>query len=262
MTIATSITQSYLECSQPFFTSVAEHFDGRRICFTIGFETTIEGWQCIKTEPSECAWQPTNRDGYGSLQHGEFIKYLPQPVTIPGNDSPDDIGPDEMILFVDSDMVLQREWDVLGSSTRAVGVTACSWPQQTLWKVMDNLGTMKLRKKMAKEYMIHEKSVEFCAGFILASLDQWENIYRGCKKMYPFLDNFKHHAAWQLLINIVILNSCPSVKLLPEHICNATWYTGTRAKDDPLSVVITAKQNDETIVSNEVVYFKHTKFEM
>lgn len=261
MIIATSITTSYLERSQPFFTSVAQNFDGRRICFTIDFDATIEGWECIRTELPECKWQPENRKDFYTLQHGEFIKYLPQPVTVIGQDNPNDIGPDEMIIFIDSDMIMQRKWDILTSSTRAVGVTACSWPRQTLWQVIDNLGTHKLRKKLAKQYMIHEKSLEFCTGFIIASLDQWENIYRECKKNYQFLDNFKHHAAWQLLINLVVLNTCPSVKLLPEHICNAAWYTGTRAKGEPLSVVMTGTRNDDTtVVSDEVVYFNHTKF--
>ncbi len=260
MTLATSITASYLDRSKPFFESVAANFEGRRICFTIDFDAVIEGWECIRTALPECTWQPTNREAFYTLQHGEFIKYLPQPVTVPGQPVTDDIGPDEMIIFVDSDMILQRKWDCGIRSTRAVSVTACSWPQQTLWQVMDNIGTHKLRKKLAKEYMIHEKSLEFCACFMIASLDQWENIYHGCKKMYGFLDNFKHHAAWQLLINLVVLNTCPSVKLLPEHIVNATWYMGTRVKGNPLTVVVTGVKDDETIVSEEVVYFNHTKF--
>ena len=68
---------------------------------------------------------------------------------------------------------------------------------------------------------------------------------------------------WQLLINIVVLNTAVSVKMVPEHICNALWYTGTRAKGDPLSVVITGNktvgEHEETVVSDEVVYFNHTK---
>ncbi len=268
MIIATSITESYLAKSMPFFTSVNEHWHDRKICFTIGFTATIEGWECIKTESSECPWRPLNREGYGSLQHGEFIKYLPQPETVTDRVSDKDIAPDEMILFIDSDMVMQRKWDLFTSSTRAVAVTASSWPQQTLWDVICNLGvTHKKRKALAKDYMIHEKSLEFCTGFILASLDQWENIYHGCKRNYAFLDNFTHHAAWQLLINIVILNTCPSVKLLPEHVVNATWYSGTRAttnKEGLLSVTMMGTQKNESdvseIVSDEVVYFNHTKF--
>jgi len=253
MTIATSITESYLERSKPFFTSCVDNWPDRRICFTIGFKTEIDGWECIETALPECEWQPENRESFHTLQHGEFVKYIP------------DTEPDEMILFIDSDMVMQRPWDILTNGTKAVSVTACSWPQQTLWQVMDNLGNHKLRKKLAKQYMVHEKALEFCTGFIIASYDQWENIYRECKGMYKLLDNFKHHAAWQLLINIVILNTCVSVKLLPEHICNASWYTGTRVKGDLLTVTMMGTKSlpdggEEDVVSEEVVYFNHTKF--
>lgn len=253
MVIATSITESYLERSKPFFESCNEHWPGKRICFTIGFSTTIEGWECIETQFPECEWKPTNRPEFHTLQHGEFVKYIP------------DTDPDEMILFIDSDMVLQRKWDITVNSTRAVTVTASSWPQTKLWDVICNLGvTHKKRRQLVKEYLIHEKVVEFCSGFIIASFDQWENIYRGCRELYPFLNNFKHHAAWQLLINLVVLNSCPSVRLAPEHIVNATWYTGTRAKGEPLSVTMmgtkTVGLDIEEIVSEEVVYFNHTKF--
>lgn len=249
MVIATSITRTYLDQSYPFFESVLKFApDCKRICFTIGFNTTIEGWECIETAIPECEWKPSNRPDYASLQHGEFIKYIP------------DTEPDEMIMFLDSDMTMQRLWDLSLSSTRAVTVTACSWPQQTLWGVMDNFITHKLRKKIAKQYMIHEKSLEFCACLIIASFDRWESIYRGCRENYQFLENFKHHAAWQLLINVIVLNTSLSVKLAPEHLCNAAWYTGTRAKGEPLEVSVMGRKDDADIVTNEIVYFKHTKF--
>jgi hypothetical protein len=254
MVIATSITESYLERSQPLFKSVVENFSGTRICFTIGFETTIEGWECIKTELPECTWQPDNRKDFYTLQHGEFVKYIP------------DTEPDEMILFIDSDMIMQREWDITMNSTRAISVTASSWPLNTLMQVVENLGIKGgKKKKLCKLYDIHKDYKEFCTAFIIASFDQWENIYRAIRGMYVFLDNFKHHAAWQLLINLVVLSKFQVVKILPEHICNATWYTGTRAKGSPLTVTMmgTKKLHDggtEDVVSDEVIYFNHTKF--
>lgn len=250
MIIATSITESYLEKSKPFFDSVVQNFEGRRICFTIGFETTIEGWECIKAGQPNFNWRPTNRENYASLQHGEFVKYLPG-----------DINPDDLILFLDSDMILQRKWDLQFNSTRGITVTSSSWPLNTLQQVVTNLGIKgAAKKKLCKQYNIHKDFKEFCACFIIATLDSWENIYKHCKANYSLLDNFTHHAAHQLLINVVVLNNFPKVFLLPDFVVNASWYKGTKATGNPLSVEVDASTEQEDIKKLEPVYFNHTKF--
>lgn len=250
MVIATSITEDYLHKSQPFFDSVKENFEGRRICFTIGFMASIEGWETIRAELPECTWQPQNRKSFYTLQHGEFVKYLP-----------DDINPDDLILFIDSDMVLQRKWDLQFKSTRGITVTASSFPLQSLMQVVTNLGVKGAKKKkLCKDYNIHKDFKEFCTGFIIATLDSWENIYRHSKKLYPLLDNFRHHAAWQLLINIAVLNNFPKVFLLPDFVVNASWYEGTKAIGNPLSVEVDVSTEEKTAFKTEPVYFNHTKF--
>lgn len=277
MIIATSITASYLERSQPFFTSVCQYMPthnkagvpNRRICFTIGFTTTIEGWECIQTEPSECKWQPTNRENFATLQHGEFVKYLPE-----------DIEPDEMLLFIDSDMVLQREFDLEFPSMKGILVTACSYPQLPLRQVVKNL---KGKTGTVRQFDIRKEYTEFCAAFIIATVARWEDIYRASRGLYPLLDNFKHHAAWQLLVNLAVLRNFRAF-LLPSHICNAPWYEGTgmmadgtifverkysedngnERAGDPASRSNGSTGNTTTTVQTsmevETVYFNHTKF--
>jgi hypothetical protein len=104
--------------------------------------------------------------------------------------------------------------------------------------------------------------MEFCAGFMIATLDSWEDIYREARKLYPLLDNFTHHAAWQLLINLAVIN-CKRAYVIPEHICNASWYSGTRAviQDDKLQVEVDVSTNEETKYRVEPVYFNHSKFD-
>lgn len=251
MIILTSITSAYLQKSEPFFESCNKFWPDRKICFTIGFMASIDGWETIQTQWPEYPWTPANRQDYGSLQHGEFVKYLP-----------DDIEPDDMMLFIDSDMVLQKPWDLVFPSMKGVQVTACSWPMQSLQQVVSNLGVKGVRKKrLLDKYVIIPRYMEFCTGFLIATLDSWEDIYRESKRLYPLLDNFKHHAAWQLLINLAILNSRRAF-VIPDHVCNALWYTGTRAVsvDGKLMIEVDVSTVEKTAYKVEPVYFNHTKF--
>lgn len=249
MVIATSITQPYLEKSKPFLDSVQLYMPGiRRICFTIGFVAVIDGWECVEVQP-ECTWRPKNRDDYYSLQHGEFIKHA----TFEAN---------EMILFCDSDMVLQREWDLQMPPTDSILLTQSSWPQTKLMDVVKNIGCRRRIDKVLKKWGILVQR-EFCACFIIAKARTWERIYRHAVDLYPMLNDFTHHSAWQLLLNVIIHNNFHSHIILPEHICNAGWYEGTGAKYDNgiLKVQVQGKDVKGELVSiYETVYFNHTKF--
>lgn len=90
---------------------------------------------------------------------------------------------------------------------------------------------------------------------MIATVARWEDIYRATRGLYPLLDTFKHHAAWQLLINLAVLRNFRAF-LLPPHICNATWYTGTGMMEDGSIFVDWGGS-----MKAEKVYFKHTKFE-
>jgi len=207
MTIATSITADYLERSQPYFQSVALHMpDARRICFTIGFTTTIEGWECVHVPFSEIVWRPMNREGYQSLQHGEFTKYA-------------NFDADEMILFTDSDMVLQRKWDIELPPTDSILVTYSSWPQTPLMEVVKNLAPVRRIDKVLKKWGILVQR-EFCTCFIGAKASTWERLYKVCTALYGVLDEFEHHAAQQLMINLAVHNYFKSHQVLPPFVVN------------------------------------------
>lgn len=247
MILATSITQSHLDKSQPYFQSAIKYFTGRKICFTINFTCQIEGWETIQVKP-ECKWRPTNRDNYYSLQHGEFIKYL-------------NVEPDEVILFTDSDIILQRPFDLDFPDSNAVFVTQCSFPQLKLFEVVRNLKCSKRPDKFFAKYHVFSQR-EFCACFIMAKASTWKAMYNEAVKIYDMLNNFKHHAAWQLLINIVVYNDF-NCYLLPSFVCNASWYDGTSAisKDGILYEMSEGVKDGEPVMNSEVVYFNHTKFE-
>ena len=230
MVICTSITKSYLEKSQPFFQSVNQHYTGRKVCFTIGFNAKIEGWETISVLP-QFNWRPKNREDYYSLQHGEFIQHL-------------NVDDEEMILFLDSDMILQREWDLEFPPTDAFLVTLCSYPPLKLFEVVKNLGIKGNREGFYDKYKAFLQR-EFCAFFLIAKAKNWKILFELVKQNIKMLNSFEHHAAWQLLINICITNYMKAIKL-PDHICNAEWYEGTEMKDGK--------------VGDEIVYFNHTKF--
>lgn len=223
MILATSITEPYLEKSELFFSSAVKHFKGVRICFCIGFKTKIPGWKCVEVPlPLACNWQPTNRVDYGCLQHGEFVKYYR-------------FKDSDIVLFTDSDMVLQRDFDF--NYTGGFCVTNSSFPPTKLTEVSSNIG--------GPGY-VNDKN-EFCTGFIIASVKLWKELYKEVYKNIMFLNHYNHHAAWQLLINIIVADRFKYIVLPPVYCC-ADWYTGTQASGRPL------------MVDDEVVYFNHTKF--
>jgi len=230
MVICTSITKSYLEKSKPFFTSVNQNFTGRKVCFTIGLTAEIEGWETISVLP-QFKWRPKNREDYYSLQHGEFIQHL-------------QVEDEEMILFLDSDIVLQREFDLEFPATDGVLVTQFSYPALKLFEVVRNLGIRGNKERFYDKYKCFLQR-EFCGCFLMAKAKTWKIIFELVKQNITMLDRFEHHAAWQLLLNVVISNKLKAY-VLPEHICNAEWYSGTNMKDGK--------------VGDEVVYFNHTKF--
>jgi hypothetical protein len=236
MIIATSITEPYLEKSRPFFESVNKYFIGKRICFTIGFTTEIEGWETV-TVPIEalaCQWQPQNRKDFYCLQHGEFVNFYP-------------FKEDDTIMFCDSDMILQREWDVkINFDKDSFYVTQCSFPPTTLWNVVDNLGGTR---EVINKYSIGEDEKEFCTCLLIANAAAWRVLKNRARINKEFLYHFKHHAALQLLINMFVLATF-KLEILPYKICCADWYTGT-----PANYV-----GDSLFHGRELVYFDHTKF--
>lgn len=240
MIIATSVTSDYFRKSLPFFDSVNKHFGGKKICFCIDFHAEFEGWEMIYVDSKtiNCQWQPTNRENYYSLQHGEFVKYYPFEVK-------------DLIAFVDSDMILQRdfktkmeEWD------SNFLVTNSSFPPTLLSDAVVNISDDENQVgRFFKNYTITNEK-EFCAAFIIGSTNSWSRLYHDVLVSYKdFLSHFNHHAAWQLLINYVIIKH-HNYKVIPPLIQNAEWYNcpDTKVVDDVL------------MWKDEVVYFNHTKF--
>lgn len=229
MTIATSITESYLERSKPFFESIVKNFTGRKICFSIGFKPIIDGWEVREVTGKAINWKPENRKDYYSLQHGEFVDYCK-------------FDNNEMILFCDSDMILQRKFDLVFEKEN-IYVTNNSYPEISLTKAIINI------KGDPAAILSISQEKEFSAAWMCMSATNWRKVYFHTLTYSRFLGYFKHHAAWQVLINLVV-HELGNMVWLGEHIQNAIWYSGTQAK----------KIGDKLIVGHEVVYFNHTKF--
>lgn len=239
MIIATSITSDYFVKSMPFFDSVNKHFKGERICFCIGFHAELEGWKMVYVDPEsiQCKWKPKNRKGYISLQHGEFHRFYR-------------FNDDDQVLFIDSDMILQRKFETTLEFKNKFLVTRSSFPSTTLEDVCKNLSCKLTPEQWLDKHQLTINDQEFCAAFIIASIKEWTKLFREVRVVYKdFLSDFEHHAAWQLLINVAIMK-CHRYEILPPLIQNAEWYSGTEAK-----VV-----DDILMWKDEVVYFNHTKF--
>lgn len=241
MIIATSITEEYLEKSKPFFESANKHFEGEKICFCIGFICQIEGWDVVYVpiEGLKCKWQPKNRKNYYSLQHGEFVEWY-------------NFKDNETILFVDSDMILQRPFDIaLDFKETDFYTTDSSFPATLLQDAAINLNVKAPIDFFDKFNITSDSSEEeFCAAWMTASVKNWKKLFKLTKSNYlEFLSYFEHHAAWQLLINYTIINYFRYKKLAP-NIQNAIWYSGTSAQI----------KNDTLFYQDKTVYFNHTKF--
>lgn len=232
MILCTSITQSYLERSKPFFESAVKFIDCQKVCFTINFDCNIPGWHTLRVDYTP-EWSPTNRDNYASLQHGLFIKHL-------------ECDAKEMILFCDSDMILQRQFPDIAYRNE-ICVTECSFPALKLHQAIDNIKGNPL----AKQGVVNRD--EFCAAWICMSAENWKLFYSHVERNIAYLSYFTHHAAWQVFINVIALNF--SLCRLPDNICNAVWYEGTRAVQEGGMLMI-----HDQLRSNAPVYFNHNKF--
>lgn len=239
MIIATSITSDYLEKSQPFFDSVNKNFIGKKICFCIGFKAEYEGWEMIYVDIDtlQCKWQPENRKNYYSLQHGEFTRFYK-------------FDDNDQIMFVDSDMILQRKFESSILLVSKFIVTNSSFPPTKIEDVSVNLNCKLSKEDFINKHQLTINDNEFCAALLIASAKEWDKLFREVRLVYKdFLEDFTHHAAWQLLINIVIIK-CHRHEISSPMLQNAEWYSGTEAK------VI----DDVLMWKDEVVYFNHTKF--
>jgi hypothetical protein len=238
LTLATSITQPYLERSKPFFESAVKYWPGDKICFCIGFTCEIEGWNTVivPEDSLQFDWRPINRKNYYSLQHGEFIDHYK-------------FDPNEIIVFCDSDMLLQRKWDVkLNIEPGGFFVTNSSFPATTLRNVISNIGCSD-PIGVAIKYDIGVTETEFCTCFMIASATDWRLLFSRVKINRSFMNYFNHHAAWQLLLNVLVPVTF-KMEVLPPTICCADWYSGS-----PANYVY-----DTLMVGSKVVYFDHHKF--
>lgn len=239
MIIATSITENYFHKSLSFFDSINKNFEGKRICFCIGFYAIYDEWEMIYVDINslQCKWQPNNRDNYYSLQHGEFINYY-------------QFKDDDQIMFVDSDIILQREFKTDLIFSGKFLVSNSSFPPTKIIDVLDNLKFEGDKEEFLSKYNLTINNEEFCAALMIGNYSQWKVLFTVIKNVYQdFLSNFKHHAAWQLLINIVIIKHF-KYNVISPMIHNAEWYSGTEAKNI----------NNVLMWKNEIVYFNHTKF--
>lgn len=238
MILATSITKSYLDKSKPFFDSAVKHFHGTRICFCIGFSCEIKGWETVNVpiESLQINWQPYNRNNYHSLQHGEFTRHYI-------------FNPKEIIIFCDSDMVMQKDfyyYDIDNLSTFCV--TDSSFPPTKIYNVIENL-KCSYPDLVMRGYGIGYDETESCACFMIANIESWKLLYKRVYANKSFLKHFRHHAAWQLLISILI-KATFDYEVLKPVICCADWYTGSPAK----------YVGDKLMIDGKEVYFNHTKF--
>ena len=211
MIIATSITESYFKNSKPFFESVNKNFSGKKICFCIGFYIEIEGWITVevKKEDIECKWQPKNREECYSLQHGEFTRFF-------------NFDDEDVVMFVDSDMILQRPVEIqfLPKQNTFI-VTDSSFPPTKFKEVIKNLKCETYGEVFCNIFNLSGNEEEFCAGLMISKIRTWKFMYCFIKAQYKkFLENFTHHAAWQLFINKVLIQYF-RVEKTPPHFCNA-----------------------------------------
>jgi hypothetical protein len=211
----------------------------------MGFEAEIEGWEVISVsiEKLDCKIEgfPKNREEFLTLQYGEFTKYY-------------DFNDNELVAFIDSDMILQREFTLgfdYGINNKFL-VTNSSFPPTKLKDVIKNLGCKIPVESIINRYGITGEEGEFCSGFLVARVGAWKELFNSIKTVLPvFFDDFEHHAAWQLIVNMAILidDKLDYITLNPI-ICNADWYSGTKA----------IKEDGVLMYNGDKVYFNHSKF--
>lgn len=253
--IVTALHRNYVKKSEPLFKSLVSNGAGCSLHAILidtkhkipGIKTSNIDLKNVGTYKSD--W-PENRDFYVCLEGGEFLKYM-------------DHDDDDLIIHIDSDMIMQRPFTDKEKSFIAnikkdeLFMVSANTPYDSLEREAEKLLPVNLEKNHPLyRYCFGEKSTLFekptyCAALIIARAKTF-------KKMNAFYNNyfndltksFRHHAAGQWLISWIAHYKLIA-RELPQYYNCATWYKGVQhsIKDNKL-------YHDD-----KMVIFNHTKFD-
>ena len=238
MIITTQVTEDYYPKALLLWESVKKYWPGRFVLGCIGFDPEGYNGEWFRCELSDIKsyrtdW-PKNRQGYVSMQNGEFIEWIK-------------CNEDDIIIQIDADAIMQRpmtdkEINHLKIKAELYDIMSVhsSNPPTNLSDVLINLGG-----KEDKRWTLER---EFTASFLIAKPKMFRSLMGEYIYQFDSMTRLtNHHAGTQWLTNICC--TLGSVYILDPIFQCASWYNtfDTTVEDGVLKY------------KGETVLFNHTK---
>jgi len=248
MTIVICCNEEYYNKAKIFFDSLVQNWKDRVCILCIDFDPKDKrkGWEYASCEveklPSYRLGWPVNRDFFVCCEGGDFFDYF-------------SFTPDELILQVDADMIMQRtispsEKKILDAMKQGdVAMSASAKPIMTLREEFFRLRPKRNYLKINREFPGRWGAIPlYCSGIVIARADTYKEISRKyLGDIDKMTQNFDHHAAGQWLLSYHLTNF--NVIDMGNTFQNASWFIDTDAEE-----------GDYMTHGGQIVLFNHTKF--
>jgi len=256
--IGTSITRNMLDYGTSYLDSLSLHSKYSNFVICCGFKADDLGLRTrypkinfidvdinsIKTRAKN-GW-PANRDGFLTLQSGEFIEYL-------------DVQSDDVVIFTDYDITIQREpteaeiemFENIGDEEFLMQWD--SYPTSKLSEYFPALAAKKSHAEWESRFGVDlSKMLAYNTGVIVARANAYKTLWASFQVMYDTMTEFfTRHAAVQFIDCYVIQKDMKATKM-PDDMHNGQWFTGNPCRFT----------EGYMTVNSEKVLFAHHKFKV
>lgn len=229
--IATGSDLRYLKKIEPYLKSVNNNFSGEKILFYIEQDLSlkvneIHGFNVTNFKYNDFI----NKNPINCIQHGEFVnnKYISA------------LSDDDIILFTDGDIIMQREineaeFKLLELNDNEFFVGYNESENDNLLAESRRLNKISSIYDSCLEYKEWAKIPCYNTGVLAGKISSWKKLFELYTKKWNFVDQtFIHYAKQQWLI-CLILHYHFKVKVMPHSFHTHGHYplpTGTHIDND------------------------------
>lgn len=229
--IATGSDLRYLKKIEPYLQSVNNNFDGEKLLFYIEQELPlkvnhIHGFNVVNFKHNEFI----NKNPINCIQHGEFVnnKYISE------------LSDDDIILFTDGDIIMQREMNQdelklleLNDNEFFVGYNESK--NDNLLAESNRLNKISSIYDSYLGYEEWDKIPCYNTGVLAGKISSWKKLFQLYTRKWNFVDQtFIHYAKQQWLICMILYHNF-NVKIMPYSFHTHGHYplpSGTHIDND------------------------------
>lgn len=211
--LGSGMTKDYFIKSNPFLEGLNNMQNNiKKFVITLGWhieEAEFDKYKNIEFIYQDIEYLKDELSGFNCVQYGAFVDVL-------------NCNDDDIILFIDSDIVIQRDFTIdeisyLYSIKENEIAVNNNESGRTFSEEYLYLEPIKEYQDIKSYFGINEEQV-YCGGVIASSKNTWQNFRLEYLKEIKYIEScFKHYAKIQFLISIIIQQKF-ILKVLPKEI--------------------------------------------